>query len=223
MPYIGRLAAFLMLLFGAGWLAAALTKLPPPAAGAPLTDVTIPHRLLDYVGFDTTVDPATRRALTGTRLIAREYRRGSEVVQCVVTSGDTPGTLHDPRDCLVGSGWRIADEHDERLTDGQLIHSCRAVGRSGAPDLDVVYLFVVDGRVTSDLAAVRTIMLWEALTGRSHGSNYLVRLIAPLPVLSKDTVFSHSQLLELSAQILVCLPTQLRCRTAAPGCSRRTR
>lgn len=210
MPRIGRMATLLMLLFGAGWLATALTKPPPPIASIPLTDVIIPRHLLDYVGLDTPVDPATRVALAGTHLIARTYRRGGEMVQCVVMSGEAPGTLHDPRDCLMGSGWRVADEHDERLADGQPVRACRAVERPGAPDLDVLYLFVVDGRVTSDLASVRAIMLWDALKGRSQGPNYLVRLAAPLPDRSQDEVLAHNHLLNFGVRVLSCLPTHQR-------------
>ncbi|MBV9848936.1 MAG: EpsI family protein [Armatimonadetes bacterium] len=210
MPHVGRMAALLMFLFGTGWLVAALTKPPPPAINAPLTDVTIPRHLLDYVGLDSIVDPTARKALAGTRLIARTYRRGGEMVQCVVMSGDAPGTLHDPRDCLAGSGWHVTGEHDERLADGQPIHACRAVERPGAADLDVVYLFVVDGRVTSDLASVRATMLWDALKGRSQGSNYLVRLSTPLPVRSRDTAVAHDHLLNFAARILACLPIHPR-------------
>ncbi|MBV9850836.1 MAG: exosortase-associated EpsI family protein [Armatimonadetes bacterium] len=201
----GRLAALLTLLFGGGWLVAARTRPAPPPAAAPLTGVMIPHVLLGYAGADSPLDAPTQRALAGTRLVVRTYRHGADALQCIVASGDTPGTLHDPRDCLAGGGWHVRDERDERLPGGAPAHACRAAGRPGVPDLDVVYLFVVDGRVTGNLASVRAAMLCDSLWGGGRGPDYLVRLAAPLTGAAGADAAEHAHLLAFAAQVLACL------------------
>jgi EpsI family protein len=128
---------------------------------------------------DYAMDPIVLQALSTADVISREYTDGQTPVDFVMIGGTDRGALHDPRSCLVGAGWSLENDHTEALPGSNInVRTCHAVGL-GSQGFDIVYLYVVNGRVINEPTQIRLSMLFSALLGRRNTPVYFLRFMTP--------------------------------------------
>ena len=150
--------------------------------------------------------PEVKAALSSADLISRTYTQNGDTMDFVLIGGTDRTALHDPRSCLVGAGWRLENDHTEALPGaGISVHACHAVGAAGQPGLDIVYLYVVDGRIIDQVTQIRAAMLWSALLGRKNTPVYFLRFTRPLSDDAAQQADRHTQLEHFAAQMWTAL------------------
>ena len=129
----------------------------------------------------------------------------------VLIGGTDRSALHDPRSCLIGAGMQIADDHLERLpgTDVEA-RACHAVGAPGVPGADMLYLYVVDGKVVNEVTQIRAAMLWSALLGRRGTPVYFLRFTRSLEADAQTNARGHDRLGRFAAEMWTTLQPKLR-------------
>jgi exosortase D (VPLPA-CTERM-specific) len=121
-------------------------------------------------------------------LLADYHRGGAQPINFYVAWYDrqSPGeSVHSPRSCLPGGGWRISEFQQRELrVPGpggalQALHVNRAlITYAGQRDL-VYYWFQQRGHVVTNEYLVKWYLLWDAVT-RNRTDGALVRLVMPL-------------------------------------------
>lgn len=93
-------------------------------------------------------------------------------------------SVHSPRSCIPGGGWRITDFSQRQianvLPDGSQLDVNRALITKGAQRQLVYYWFQQRGRHLTNEYAVKWFLFWDALT-RNRSDGALVRVITVLP------------------------------------------
>ena len=196
MSHIRRMAALLTLLVASAFVTAMVWKPAPAPAFVGLGTQDVPRSVGGYTApTDYEMTPEVRVALASADLVSRTYSRGAQTLDFVLIGGTDRTALHDPRSCLVGAGWRLEDDHTETLPGTDVAaHACHAVGQPGAPGLDIIYLYVVDGRVINEVTQIRTAMLWSALLGRKNTPVYFLRFTRPLDDDARQRDDDHQQM-----------------------------
>ena len=215
MSHIRRMAALLVLLVASAFATAMVWKPAPTARFTGLRTQDVPRSV---AGFDAPTDyemtPEVRAALSSADIVSRTYTRGADALDFVLIGGTDRTALHDPRSCLVGAGWRLEDDHAETLPGTDVAaRACRAVGQPGAPGLDIVYLYVVDGRVISQATQIRAAMLWSALLGRRNTPVYFLRFTRPLDDDDQRQSADHQQLTRFASALWTDLKPRLLRKT----------
>lgn len=122
-----------------------------------------------------------QRQLASSTTVARSYTNGSRSVQFIIIGGTDRTALHDPRSCLIGSGWSLVDDRTERLPETTVdIRTCRAIGAHNDINMDVIYTYVVDGQVVNNPTEIRAAMLRSALLGRKNTPVYFLEFTTPV-------------------------------------------
>lgn len=187
MSSVRRSAAVLSLLFLAA-NAVAFAWRPAPAAQAASADaLSVPNSVGGFTSRgDVPMPDDVKKALASATMVARSYEGpGSAVpVDFILIGGTDRSALHDPRSCLVGDGWRITDDRSETLPGaaGVPVRSCRIVkGEEGGGEAayEMLYLYVVDGKVVERVTEIRGRMLAAALLGRKGAPTYFLRFVRP--------------------------------------------
>jgi EpsI family protein len=211
MSHIRRMAALLTALTAATFLTAMIWKPAPPPRFAGLTTQEVPRTVAGYTApTDYEMTPEVRAALSSADIVSRDYTRGTDAVDFVLIGGTDRNALHDPRSCLVGAGWRLDDDHAEALPGtGITAHACHAVGQPGATGLDIVYLYVVDGRIIDQVTQIRTAMLWSALLGRKNTPVYFLRFTRPLADDAQRRAGDHQEMTQFAAAMWTALRPRL--------------
>ena len=169
-------------------------------------------------GFESTGDyqmPASvQAALPGARILSRTYRDiahgDAGAVDFTLVSGSSRDSLHDPRYCLTGGGWRLSDFHAEALPGlGGRMAVCEAATTAAAPDQSVAYFYVVGGRVISDPTEIRAQLLWSALLGRQGTPAYFFRFVQPLAAGAGANAAQHARLVTFAAQMYRALKPRI--------------
>jgi uncharacterized protein DUF3485 len=174
-----------MLLAAAAFTAAMVWKPAPPARFVGLASAEVPARVGPFLSHGDR-EPArdVRVALGAASLLFRDYAdMQGNLIDFSLIAGTDRSALHDPRSCMVGSGWRLENDRTEPLPGTNLMmRSCRLVGGDSgrAVPLDVLYVYVVDGRIVNQVTQIRTQMLWSALIGRKHRPVYFLRFVQPV-------------------------------------------
>lgn len=211
MQNIRRMAALLVLLLVAALLTAMVWKPTPPAKFIGIKTQDVP-RAVD--GFSAPTDyvmpPEVLTALASADIVSRSYARGGDSIDFVAIGGTDRNALHDPRSCLVGAGWRLADDHAESLPGTSItVHDCHAVGQPDSPGLDIIYLYVVNGKVINQVTDIRTAMLWSALLGRKNTPVYFLRFTKPLADNPAQQAADHAELKQFTAKMWTALEPKL--------------
>ena len=194
---------FLMLLVGVALLTSMVWRPAPPPAFHGVTTQDVPRVVNGYAApTDYQMPPEVIAMLPNSDIISRQYNKGRDVVDFVLLGGSSREALHDPRSCLVGAGWSLANDHTERLPQTSVdLHACRIVGLSGTTGFDVLYLYVVDGRRASSIAEIRREMLWSALIGRKNEPVYMLRFMQPLSSDPDMQSADHARLMNFASQM----------------------
>jgi len=205
------MAALLVLLTGAAFTTALAWKPAPPAKFVGLATESVPRTLGGFTSAqDDAVTPEVKAALSSADIISRTYQNGNEALNFVMIGGTDRTALHDPRSCLTGAGWRLESDHTERLPGTHLdVRACHAAGPPDQPGYDIVYLYVVDGRIVNQVTQIRTAMLWSALLGRKNTPVYFLRFMQPLDAAGQTSPADHTRLVQFAAQMWAALSPRL--------------
>ena len=212
MPYIRRMGYFLTLLIGAALATAMVWKPAPPPRFLGVSGGEVPRLLGGYQAASEDLIPDdVRAALSSASLLSRTYGRGGDRVNFVLIGGTDRTALHDPRSCLIGSGMQIEGDHLERLpgTDVQA-RACHAVGSPGSAGADMLYLYVIDGKVVNEVTQIRAAMLWSALLGRRGTPVYFLRFTRSLDADAGTNAQGHDRLGRFAAEMWTTLEPKLR-------------
>ncbi|MBC8135207.1 MAG: exosortase-associated EpsI family protein [Fibrella sp.] len=185
-------ATVLALLFATTLAVAKVWNPPPPEPFVPISGAAIPDALAGYAAVPdavTSVDDKARKALSTASIISRSYAPAtpgkdapSAPIEFILIGGTDRDALHDPRSCLIGSGWDIDTDRSEPLTvAGESIpaHYCHIVNPTlpGKPAYDMLYIYVVDGKVIESATQIRAQLLASALIGKKNTPVYYLRFI----------------------------------------------
>lgn len=219
MPHVCRMGYFLALLIGAALITAMVWKPAPPPRFAGLAGRDVPRFVGGWVsGPDETVPADVQAALASASLTSRTYQPaagnetpGANPLGFVLIGGTDRSALHDPRSCLIGAGMQVTDDHLEALPGtGIQARACRAVGGlNTAGGSDMIYLYLVNGRVVNQATQIRAAMLWSALLGRRGTPVYFLRFTRPLDSDSRQDALGHAAMLQFAAKMWKTLQPRL--------------
>ena len=210
MSQVCRMAYLLTLLLGATLVLGWAWKPAPFSRFVGMTDQDVPRVVAGLGSHDYDLDPASRATIASASVLCRTYGQGQNSLDFVLIGGKDRQALHDPRTCLTGGGWVLTNAHPERLPGTDVdVQSCQAVGRADSPGYDTLYLYVVGGKRISQIAQIRTEMLWGALIGREGVPVYFLRFAQPLDPNPATNAVRHQHLLRFAAQMWHSLQPRL--------------
>jgi hypothetical protein len=167
-----------------------------PAKFVGLTESQVPKQFGPYRGLSVPEDVDTREGLPSADVIEREYIGPSgEVINATIIGGVGRYQLHDPRSCLVGAGWQIANDHVEYLpgTSATIpVRCCQAslvernlyTGDKISSNTDIMYLYVINRRIVASASDIRLNLLINDLLEQTDQPVYYIRT---LTACSSDT------------------------------------
>lgn len=203
MPHVCRMGYLLALFVGAALLVSRVWNPVPPARFAGVGTADIPHAAGGFsAGPDDAVPADVQAALSSATLTSRTYRpAGSgDAVNFVLIGGTDRSALHDPRSCLIGAGMSVQNDHLEELPGtGVDARACRAEDAANHRGFDVVYLYLVNGRVVNEATQIRAAMLWSALLGQRGTPVYFLRFTRPLCSDPRLDAQGHAALLQFAS------------------------
>jgi len=206
------MAALLVILLSSAMVAVKVWSRPPAAKFAGLSPASVPNEVDGYLGMgEAPIAPEVQAALASASIVSRSFVRGVDSIDFLAIAGTDRTALHDPRSCLVGAGWRLQDDHDFYLPASKVTaHSCHAVGPAGTQDLDIIYLYAVDGKIISQPTEIRAAMLWSALIGRKNSPAYFLRFVQTKCTDEKADQARHANLTKFAARMFAAMqPTIL--------------
>lgn len=214
MPHICRMGYLLAVLIGAALLISVVWRPAPPARFAGLTGADVPRMAGGWVsGPDESVPAEVQAALSSASLTSRTYQSaGSDApVNFVLIGGTDRSALHDPRSCLIGAGMQIQDDHLQSLPGtGIEARACRAVtGTSAGGGFDIIYLYLVNGRIINSATQIRAAMLWSALLGQRGTPVYFLRFTRPLYSDPRQDALGHAAMLQFATSLWTRLQPRL--------------
>ena len=221
MPHICRMGYLLATMIGAALLVTQVWNPAPPAAFAGLRGDDIPHAVGGYAaGPDDAIPAEVQAALASATLTSRLYTPagGGDPVSFVLIGGTDRSALHDPRSCLIGSGMSVQNDHLERLPGtGIEARACRAIDgaksrtetQTEVGGSDMIYLYLVNGKVVSSATQIRAAMLWSALLGQRGTPVYFLRFTRPVPSDPRLDAQGHAALLQFATEMWTRLKPRL--------------
>jgi len=211
MPNVRRMGYLLTLLIGAALATAMVWKPAPPPRFLGVGGADVPRALGGLRAASDDPVPDVRAALSSAALLSRTYAGGGDQINFVLIGGTDRTALHDPRACLIGSGMQIEGDHLERLPGTNVeARACHAVGSPGAGGADMLYLYVVNGRVVNEVTQIRAAMLWSALLGRRGTPVYFLRFSRSLDEGAPANARGHERLGGFAAKMWTALQPRLR-------------
>lgn len=217
MPNIRRMGYFLTLIMGAALATAMIWKPAPPAHFVGITSADVPREMAGYSAPEDDILPAdVRAALASTDPLSRNYHSSSGDVNFLLIGGTDRSALHDPRSCLIGAGMQLENDHVERLAGTQVeARSCRAVsqnvvpGASAQPGYDILYLYIVNGKVINQATQIRAAMLLSAVLGQRGTPVYFLRFTRSTSRNPQDSAADHAGLQQFAAEMWKSLEPRL--------------
>lgn len=215
---------FLALLIGAALLTAMVWKPAPPLPFVGLAGADIPRAVGGWVGGpDERVPADVQAALASATLTSRTYQPaagysvpGVGPLDFVLIGGTDRSALHDPRSCLIGAGMQVANDHLEVLPGTAIrVRACRAIDPTGTPGaaeasgFDIIYLYLVNGRVVSQATQIRAAMLWSAVLGRRGTPVYFLRFTRPIYSDPRQEALGHAAMLQFAREMWTKLQPRL--------------
>ncbi len=228
MPHIRRMGYLLTLIIGAALVTAMAWHPAPPPPFAGIAGADVPRTLGGYTSAGNDPVPAdVKAALASASLLSRTYTStdaasGGEPINFVLIGGTDRSALHDPRSCLIGAGMRLEDDHLEALAGTSVAaRSCHAVSDGGSGGSDLLYLYVVDGKIINQATQIRAAMLWSALLGQQGKPVYFLRFERPINPDSSADALGHARLQQFATAMWMRLRPRLLTSTEIPrkhGC-----
>ena len=167
-------------------------------------DESIPMRLADMAGRDTTLSADEVQAVGMTSYVLRRYGRDLETAgadfSLYVGYYDSQAqgrTIHSPRNCLPGAGWEPLRSGTTLVTtvDGPVTVN-RYLIQNGTSRAMVLYWYQGRGRVAASEYAVKWDLLRDAAF-RRRTEEALVRVAVPIT----DEFGSEEEAYELAARV----------------------
>ena len=219
MPHIRRMGYLLTLIIGAALLTAMTWHPAPPKPFVGIAGADVPRTLNGCTASGNDPVPAdVQAALASASLLSRTYTSDSAVtggdpINFVLIGGTDRSALHDPRSCLIGAGMRLEDDRLEALPGTSVTaRSCHAISGSGSGGSDLLYLYVVDGKIINQATQIRAAMLWSALLGQQGKPVYFLRFERPINPDAQAEALGHARL----QQFATAMWMRLRPRLLAP-------
>lgn len=223
MPHVCRMGYLLALIIGAALLVVQLWHPAPPARFVGLSSGDIPRSVGGYTaGPDDAVPSDVQAALASATLTSRTYQpsgNAGDAINFLLIGGTDRSALHDPRSCLIGSGMAVQADHLESLlATGIRARACRAVettpaevsaDRTSAGGFDIIYIYLVNGRVVNDATSIRVAMLWSALLGQRGTPVYFLRFTRPIHSDPRLDAAGHAALLQFATEMWTTLQPRL--------------
>jgi len=223
MPHICRMGYLLAAFIGVALVVMLLWHPAPLARFAGLRDADIPRSVGGYAaGPDDAVPVEVQAALASASLVSRTYQPGGsgDAINFVLIGGTDRSALHDPRSCLIGAGMSVQEDHLEGLPGTRIsARACRAVDGTKSDGtksdgtktsgFDIIYLYLVNGRVVSEATQIRAAMLWSALLGQRGTPVYFLRFTRPLHSDPRLDAQGHAALLQFATDMWVKLQPRL--------------
>jgi len=221
MPHIRRMAYLLTLIIGAALATAMIWKPAPPPHFTGIVSADVPRDLDGYSApQDDVLPPDVRAALASTDPLSRNYHQADGDVNFLLIGGTDRSALHDPRSCLIGSGMQVENDHVERLPGTTIeARACRAVsqpaapGQTGEDGYDILYLYIVNGKVINQATQIRAAMLWSAVLGRRGTPVYFLRFTRPLSQDPQAYPANHARLQRFATDMWTRLQPRLMSST----------
>jgi hypothetical protein len=151
---------------------------------------------------DQAISDRARQALASATVVSRDYTSSTDWIGFNFVAGTDRNALHDPRSCLIGAGLQLINLHFEALpgTDAS-VATCRAVDTSGGPDLDMAYMYYVDGKVINRPTAIRWAMLRGLLLGQKNSPVYFLEYSTPVQHGGPVPPQAHAALINFATQM----------------------
>jgi EpsI family protein len=184
-PNRARFLAALVLIAGTGWLLHARTGNEIVPAHPPLA--SFPTDLAGWEGTDVPIDPASYAVLGKGDFLLRRYENPeaeepfADLFIAYFASQRTGETMHSPKNCLPGSGWRPTQSRTVtmHLPGVAPFDVNQYVVAKGTERQLVLYWYYAHGRaVASEYRAKIELVLDAIKMNRSDGS--LVRISTPM-------------------------------------------
>ena len=107
---------------------------------------------------------------------------------------------------------QIQDDHLETLPGtGVEARACRAeTGASAGGGFDIIYLYLVNGRIVNSATQIRAAMLWSALLGRRGTPVYFLRFTRPLSSDPRQDARGHAAMLQFATILWAQLQPRLQ-------------
>jgi EpsI family protein len=165
---------------------------------------SIPMRLADMAGRDTTLSVDEVQAVGMTSYVLRRYGKDLETAgadfSLYVGYYDSQAqgrTIHSPKNCLPGAGWEpLRSGTTQVTTDDGTVTVNRYVIQNGTSRAIVLYWYQGRGRVAASEYAVKWDLLRDAAI-RRRTEEALVRVAVPIT----DEVGSEDEAFELAARV----------------------
>ncbi len=221
MPHVRRMGYLLILIIGAALVTAMAWHPAPPPPFVGIAGADVPRMLNGYTSAGNDPVPAdVKAALASASLLSRTYTSDAaassgEPINFVLIGGTDRSALHDPRSCLIGAGMRLENDHLEALPGTAVAaRSCHAVPDGGAAETgttgsDLLYLYVVDGKIINQVTQIRAAMLWSALLGQTGKPVYFLRFERPLNPDASADARGHARLQEFATVMWMRLRPRL--------------
>ena len=221
MPHIRRMGYLLILIIGTALVTAMAWHPAPPKPFVGIAGADVPRTLNGCTAAGNDPVPAdVKAALASASLLSRTYTSddaasSGDPINFVLIGGTDRSALHDPRSCLIGAGMRLEDDHLEPLPGTSVAaRSCHAVSDSaaagaGTTGSDLLYLYVVDGKIINQATQIRAAMLWSALLGQQGKPVYFLRFERPLNPDAGAEARGHARLQEFATAMWMHLRPRL--------------
>jgi EpsI family protein len=113
-----RLLTLALLVGLTSLVAARLPTIQSEAEAQAQPGAWLPLRLGQWEGTDAAVPADVQRALPSARILSRQYHGPAGAADVTIVSGSDATALHDPHDCLSGSGWHFLTDHARSVEVG---------------------------------------------------------------------------------------------------------
>lgn len=209
MPNIRRMGYFLTLVIGVALATAMIWKPAPPTHFVGIKSADVPRELAGYSApEDDILPPDVQAALASTDPISRNYHQANGDVNFLLIGGTDRSALHDPRSCLIGAGMQLQDDHVELLPGTQIeARTCRAVNLDVVPGVssqggyDILYFYIVNGKVINQVTQIRAAMLLSAVLGQRGTPVYFLRFTRTIRPNAQEYASDHAGLQQFAAEM----------------------
>jgi hypothetical protein len=209
MPNIRRMGYILTLIIGAALATSMVWKPAPPAQFVGIKSADVPREMAGYSApEDDILPPDVRAALASTDPLSRNYHQANGDVNFLLIGGTDRSALHDPRSCLIGAGMQLEDDHVELLPGTQIeARTCRAVSLNAVPGVssqggyDILYFYIVNGKVINQVTQIRAAMLLSAVLGQRGTPVYFLRFTRTISPNTQQYASDHAGLQQFAAEM----------------------
>lgn len=180
--------AFILLALSTPWLATLSQREEQTPARQTFNQFPLLHN--NWMGRESSLDTSVLDTLQLTDYLKADYRRSSgelpvDFYIAWYASQKKGASIHSPRSCIPGGGWRIQSLEQRTLTtpqhsNGQPLQVNRAVIQKGDVAQIVYYWFEGRNRNITNEYMAKWYIFWDSLT-RTRSDGALVRVVTFVP------------------------------------------